>query len=349
MIGIYDGSLSSLGIPNVEAMKIAEYYRVEKKQFSRLILPSEGEDLSAYDKVYFCSDFECEVPPVFRRAKNVEYVGYAFSEEKYIALENELMDFTLPRATLYKAYLREKFQNGEKAKSINSFLDNIYYRAYNGKEVMPIPAGLSRKKIYVSDKDFFYPGWRENLTKLEARHPSGIYFLHPIVCKTMEQFLELRSFTSVSRANDVILDFDFSFSSLDGFLKDNERKFLAEITKTSNVFIPFGARENVKYTIFSFSRELIDRLNILYGFWAHSIPIKLYYIKPKLGEVNRLEGLFEKAKTFSIRFDKDLESRMKGKVKEEYQEFIKLFPKKHNLFIQTYENISRRGMWRYDR
>ena len=165
----------------------------------------------------------------------------------------------------------------------------------------------------------------------------------------MEQFLELRSFTSVSRANDVILDFDFSFSSLDGFLKDNERKFLAEITKTSNVFIPFGARENVKYTIFSFSRELIDRLNILYGFWAHSIPIKLYYIKPKLGEVNRLEGLFEKAKTFSIRFDKDLESRMKGKVKEEYQEFIKLFPKKHNLFIQTYENISRRGMWRYDR
>ena len=65
--------------------------------------------------------------------------------------------------------------------------------------------------------------------------------------------------------------------------------------------------------------------------------------------MNRLEGLFEKAKTFSIRFDKDLESRMKGKVKEEYQEFIKLFPKKHNLFIQTYENISRRGIWRYDR
>ena len=59
MIGLVDydlwkNSSTNLYVPNLEIMKLAAYYKLEKKQFCRLISPDETE-LIGYDEIYFFS------------------------------------------------------------------------------------------------------------------------------------------------------------------------------------------------------------------------------------------------------------------------------------------------------
>lgn len=354
MIGLYDNSLGSsspnqLGLPNVEIMKLAEYYKEEKHQFCRLILPHET-DMTIYEKIYCCSDFDSAIPMCLRGRDNVEFIGHAFTNEPYVALENDLMDFSIPRTAIYREWLREEQIKGAYTiKQFERFLNSIYYRAYNGKEILPLPPGRKNQRLYLVDKEFFYPGWKENLIQMRNRHPCKIYFLHPIFCKTIEDFFTIHRFNALTHSAEILLDFDFSFDTLDKLLNENQKVLRAEITQSMKIYIPFGAREGVRLTLDALAHELIDRLNILYAFWARGIPIKLQYFAPPLGEYNKWEPLFLAAQTFSaIVKNNCIDKRVKGKVKENYTEFLSRFPK-HNLFIQTFKNVSERRLWRYDR
>lgn len=87
-------------------MKLATYYRLEENTFCRLISLKEKE-LDSYEKIYFFS--ESAQPPVipeaFLRANNVIYGGTGFTNN-YIPFENQLIDYTIPKPSIYKEFLK---------------------------------------------------------------------------------------------------------------------------------------------------------------------------------------------------------------------------------------------------
>ena len=89
------------------------------------------------------------------RASNVIYGGTAFTNGVYIPFKNEIIDYTIPRASIYKQFLKEKDLLGINPKIINHILDDTYYRMYAGANRLPIPPILPSKRVFIYDKDFF--------------------------------------------------------------------------------------------------------------------------------------------------------------------------------------------------
>jgi len=198
MIGLVDYDLytsasAQLAPPNVEIMKLATYYKKEENKFCRLLHLDETE-LTAYDKIYVFS--EAEAPPTlpehFLRANNIIYGGTAFTNGVYIPFKNEIIDYTIPRSSIYKQFLKEKDLAGIKMKVIEHILDDTYYRMYAGENKLPIPPILPRKRVFIFDKNFFAPDWQKIVENITKKSPSSIRTIHPIYCKTTSNFFKLR-------------------------------------------------------------------------------------------------------------------------------------------------------------
>lgn len=164
MIGLVDLNFQkaekSLPPPNLEIMKLAEYYKREENKYCRLINLEETE-FGGYEKIYvFSENDDCiTVPEAIKRAPNVIYGGSAFTNKVYVPFENELIDYTLPRPNIYSNLLKEKYQAGELEKNIEHILDDGYYRRFAGEKELPIPPINTRKRVYIYDRDFFQAGW----------------------------------------------------------------------------------------------------------------------------------------------------------------------------------------------
>ena len=246
MIGLLDYDYSSststrLLVPNIEIMKLATYYKLEENHFCRL-LSLEEEELTNYDKIYFFSELNINprVPDNFLRAKNVIYGGTAFTNGKYIPFENEIIDFTIPRPTIYKDSLKQKYNDGIKSKVINHVLDDSYYRNYAGKNKLPLPAIQPKKRIFLYDREFFYDDWEYTIKTISARRPSTIIRIHPIICKTLAQYFTMRNYQKLSRENEIILDLDIPLNEVNYMLKHYKNLFLADITSNSKVYLFIG-------------------------------------------------------------------------------------------------------------
>lgn len=332
-------------------MKLASYYRREEGQFCRLIKLNE-EELHTYDKIFFFSEQQkVDVPPAFRRARNIVFGGSCFAKNHdYTPFENEIIDYTIPRAFIYKEFLDEKYNEGVKTKEINSFLDNTCYRMYAGNNKLPLPVVQKRKRIYIFDKQFFYPDWKEIMDKLASRSPAGIYRLHPITCQSLSRYFELRSIPKFARTNEIILDLDVALPDLRILFSKFEDRFLADINESSNVYFPFGDTRDGKYSYF---QELEYILNLLYSFWAKGINMKLKYIQPKTGVYNPIEELYlliENWASLSTPAKKrtPLSSKIKKKTpeQEQYKAFITYLPHSKDLFEQTFDELKNRRFWR---
>lgn len=117
MIGLVDYDLQTatsvnLTPPNIEIMKLARYYKVEENTFCRLVSLQDTE-LTGYDKIYFFSESNktVHVPDAFKKADNVIYGGSAFTDT-YKPFENSIIDFTIPSPSVYKDFLKQKYQDG---------------------------------------------------------------------------------------------------------------------------------------------------------------------------------------------------------------------------------------------
>ena len=114
MIGLVDLNWQKADLilppPNLEIMKLAEYYKYEENKFCRIIGLEETE-LTGYEKVYIFSENDncIEVPTAMRKATNVIYGGSAFTNKKYVPFENELIDFTIAKPNIYSRLLKEKY------------------------------------------------------------------------------------------------------------------------------------------------------------------------------------------------------------------------------------------------
>lgn len=360
MIGLVDYDLQTstsvnLFPPNLEIMKLATYYKQEENTFCRLVSLEENE-LTNYEKIYFFSeqDKTPEIPQQFLRASNVIYGGTAFTNKIYIPFENSIIDYTIPRANIYREYLKQKYQEGIKTKIISHILDDTYYRCYAGAEKLPIPAVLPRKRVFLYDRDFFYDDWESIIDDIIKRRPASIVRIHPIICKKLSQYFAIRNKEKLSRANEIILDLNIPLIDVDYMLKKYKNAFLSDITPTSNIFITLGETFS---TSFQYYKDLIYKLNLLYSFWSRDIPLKIKYIEPTLGTNDILAPLsktievwtrnWKTAETKSINDRIVFKSKKnKSPAHEARDLLLKFHPEAKDLFNQTYQQLVERRYWR---
>lgn len=355
MIGLLDidwslSTSTTFLFPNIEIMKLASYYKLEENQFCRL-LTFDDTDLTSYEKIYIFSELHPNLilPQHFLRHGNIIFGGSALTKGEYIPFENEIIDYTIPRTAIYKEVLKQKYNEGIKAKIISSVLDNTYYRNYAGKNKLPLPAVLPRKQVILYDRDFFYPDWKETIQEISDRKPSTILRIHPIVCNKLSDYFDVRNFNKIARANTIILDINIPLEDVNYMLRNYKNLFLADIVPNSNVMLYLGGTWPTKL---QYCRDLIYKLNLLLSFWSRGITIKLYYKEPELGTINPLEDLEKAAILWSTSkidgiklIDKIPKKKKINPIKDQYEEVLKLFPSSKPLFEQSFKELSKRGYW----
>ena len=253
----------------------------------------------------------------------------------------------MPKTWIYKNFLKEKYDEGIKTNIINQLLDNTYYRRYAGEEKLPMPSIKSNKLLYLYDTDFFSYDWEDTIQEAIDRKVRGIHSTHPIVCKTLSQYFKLRTYPKITRSNDILLDTEVPLDEVSYMLKKYQNMFLADITKNTAVYIPIGGtfQTNLQYY-----KDLIYKLNLLYSFWAYNIPIKLKYMPPKIGTTTSIINLLKLIAGWSHLTNpaSSINDRLMRKmaVIEEKKILLKFHPSAADLFTQTYNDLSRRGVWR---
>lgn len=359
MIGLVDydiqsSSSSSNLIPNVEIMKLATFYRNECNTFCRLINLNEQE-LEGYETIYFFSEAASNtiiIPEAFRRSSNIKYGGTGFTNN-YIPFENSLIDYTIPRISIYKDFLKQKYQEGIKTKVIERTLNDSYYRNYAGEYKLPVPPIYPNRRIFLFDKKFFYEDWKETLQLLSERKPSSIVRIHPVVCTKLNDFFTLRSFNKFARSNEIVLELNIPLEDVNYMLNKYKNLFLAEITTSSNIYLSLG---NTFKTSFQYYKDYIYKLNLLYSFWSKNIPIKIKYIYPNIGINDPLQHLSLLTETWANRatkVHKTLNDRLtikdKKKIPIQRQErdlLLKFHPEAKILFDQTQTEIINGRYWK---
>lgn len=349
---ILQSTSTSLIIPNLEIMKLATYYKIEENQFCRL-LTLEEQELDSYEKIYFFSETgkKLLIPKQFLRANNVIFGGSAFTNGKYLPFENEIIDYTIPRITVYKEFLKQKYDEGIKTKIISHTLDDTYYRNYAGKNKLPMPAVIPKKRVFLFDRDFFYSDWQETIKKISSYKPASIYRIHPIICNRLSQFFEVRAYPKIARSNEIILDLEVPTDEIPYMINRFKKQFLADIVPSSRVYIPL---KNCWITNEQYFKELIYSLNLLYSFWANSIPMKIYLTEGKIGVNNPIYELEQMIVRWSasINTKKRLERTLLERIgnnkilKEQYDMILKKYPSTKTLFEQSYDKLAKGRHWR---
>ena len=337
-------------------MKLATYYTREENKFCRLINLDET-DLTKYEKVYVFSESKefIQVPDAFKQATNVQYGGTAFTSGIYVPFENKLIDYTLARTNIYANFLKEKYQAGLKEIEVTRLLDNSYYRWHAGEEILPLPAIKKRHRIYIYDKDFFLPGWRNIVNRIMERNPSSINFIHPAHYKHISDFLEVRENGLIAKGNDAYLDLDIPLKETSILMKHYKNRLLAVIVPSSQVYLPLGGSFHYQSDYF---KDIIYKLNLLYVFWSCNIPLKIKYEEPALGCYNPISDLSKlistwtqgdtcSYKTIVDRIPKDKRMTDIRPEREQLEIILKKYPSQKNLFYSTKETVKQGGFWKY--
>lgn len=361
MIGLVDLDLqqsTSLNLrpPNIEIMKLATYYQTEENHFCRLIHLDETE-LTSYDKVFVFSEAESQpsIPEAFRRASNVILGGTAFTNGIYKPFENEIIDYTIARPHIYKPFLSEKYVAGLKDSVINHILDDSYYRMYAGNNKLPIPPILPRKRVFIYDTNIFVPDWKKTFEKIFDRNPSSVKPIHPVYCKTVADYFDLRSFPKMAKDSTIILDFNVPLVDTPKLMTKYKNKFLADIRPSSNIFITLGGSYDTQY---QYRQNFIYKMNLLYVFWSNDIPLKIKYITPAIGHNDPLVNISKlietwttgetfKTKTINERIPKDKKLNEIRPERKERDWLLEKVPSAKTLFFQTFETVHQGGFWKY--
>ena len=362
MIGLVDLQLQQwdkprLCPPNLEIMKLAQYYKAEENKFCRLINLDETE-LSSYDKIYIFSESKdfITVPDAFKRAPNVIYGGSAFTNGVYVPFENTIIDFTLPKTEIYKQLLKEKYVAGLQTIEIERLLDNCYYRWHAGDEVLPLTPVKNRKRVYIYDTDFFLPGWQKVIDKIFHYRPSSINLIHPAHYHKISDFLEVRENCLIARSNDAFLDLDIPLKETPVLMKHYKNRLLASIVPSAQVYISLGGSFHYRS---DYLKNIIYKLNLLYIFWSNNIPLKIKYEEPTLGcydpiaDLSKLiatwtQGESKHNKSIIDRIPKDKGLTDIRPENEQLDLILKSYPSKDTLFRQTFTTVKQGGIWHYE-
>lgn len=341
-------------IPNLEIMKLATYYHIEEKKFCRLLSLNEKE-LTQYSNIYFFSELgsNIQIPPQFLQCNNVTYGGSALTREKYIPFSNSIIDFTIPKPSIYKEFLKQKYQDGAKAKIIAHVLDDSYYRMYASDSILPIPPIIPRKRVFIYDRDFFKPKWQEIIEEISDRKPSSIIPIHIVYCKKLTDYISFRNQRLIARNADIILDLNIPLEEVHYLFKTYKNFFLADINNTSQVYLELGGSFQAKR---QYLNDFIYKMNLLYSFWSNGIPIKVKYKETDLISINPLKNLEQiienwtnnskEEKTLEERISFRINKDLKKVIKEEKEELFQYSPDARELFKYNYIMLKQQKIWR---
>lgn len=302
MMGIIDdnflnwGKRQGLPSPNLDAMKWYVYLRKTYPEEDVRLVTSLNS-IANYSKVYFLTDKPPEGLPkeIFLQA-NVEIYG------PFFAPSPKLVEHTIPSISLYRDFIEEKVAEERlSSKRALQFLDSIYYKIWGlGGEKLPLPPCETRKRFYLYDKDVLGRGedsWAA-LLALTARKPTSLYFVSPIQCHSIKQFIRLRvDFDGIiSRSNAIILDYFVPLHQLDYYFDKYRLLLLGEITPNADVNIYLGKNySNDTYCANFYIRNFTYCANLMFSYWAHNIPIKgtIYQDENSVGEANPCAMLYD--------------------------------------------------------
>ena len=358
MIGLVDLNFqmaeSTLPPPNLEIMKLAEYYKHEENIFCRIINLDEIE-LSGYEKIYIFSENDncITVPEAFKKSSNIVYGGSAFTNKIYVPFENELIDYTIPRTNIYAQILKEKYAAGATENVIGHILDDTYYRRFAGKNELPLPPVQRRKRVYIYDRDFFQPGWDEIINDIAKHKPTSINFIHPAHFHRLTDFIRARENDIIAKGNDVFLDINIPLNDMQYMMKNYKTKLLSLILPSSAIYLSLGGSYN--YSI-EYYKNYIYKLNLLYEFWANGIPIRLKYENPTLGCYDPIRELSEFTTLWSRSHKRNINTIWEHLprttdqehiklAKEQLREFTSRFPRQEKLFKQNWDSLNKMGRW----
>ena len=340
--------------PNLEIMKLAEYYKHEENIYCRIIGLDEVQ-FTGYDKIYIFSENDnyITVPDAFKQATNVIYGGSAFTNKKYVPFQNELIDYTLPKPNIYGRLLKEKYQAGTKEINIDHILEDSYYRRFAGEKELPIPPIMRQKRFYIYDRDFFQPGWQDVVEDISEHKPSSINFIHPLRLHKISDFIAVRTTDIISKSNEVFLDIYVPLNETKYMMKEYKNKFLELIMPNSQIFLSIGGSYQYQTEYY---KNFIYKMNLLYTFWANKIPMKLKYEEPTLGcydplrELSQLVAGWTKSplkeeQTIYERIPKKTKVPEKLAAKEQARILVDKYPQQDNLFKQTLTSIQKGGRW----
>lgn len=335
-------------------MKLYNYYKLEENKFCRLV--ETNDNVLDYDTIYCFSEQEQQphIPEALRTHPHVIYGGSGFTHNVYVPFSNDIIDYTLPSVAVYQNLLKNKYQAGISYKDIETFLDSTYYRMFAGNALLPIPPIRRNRRVYIYDTDFFQEGWHDRITEIHKHGPSVIYTIHPIICKKISNYFNLRSYEKMSRASEIILDITVPYDEIPYLLKKYKHLLLADINKNNPVFLSIGGDQLGKYAYYS---ELIYKLNLLYSFWAAGIPIKIYYRKPHFGYTNPFPELclaIEKWTRQIARLDYNrtindtiiFKSKKIQTERDQAKELFQKYPEAKDLFEQTFSDLKQRRYWK---
>ena len=248
-----------------------------------------------------------------------------------------------------KKRLAENLDNQKEVHALKKFVNSAYYRACVNGKILPIPAFKKNERLYLYDKEFFFNGWETVMDEITSRSPSSIICVHPIHCKTMGQYLKIREYEKIARGNEVWWDLPVPLSDIPYLFNHYYTELKNDIISSAQVYLPIGGNSLVtdSYCV----RELSYKLNLLYSFWARSIPLKLRYVRPTVGHRNVMEELFEELEKWSssstpYRRDTTFIDFVAKKNKAVWSAIERCGEDKQVLFRQSYKNISNYKIWR---
>lgn len=260
------------------ALKISSYYkRYEKNE--NVFLIKDLKSIEKYDKVYFISDKILEeIPQEVLVAPNVLFYGEYLPDDI-----PELYHHMIPDVSLYNETVQQLLTEGKIITNrALTFLSSSYYQAKVGDTYIPVPPIEPRARIYVYDKDFLaQPDCWDIFDRIIERKPASIFFVEPLQCHTIKQFLHLREeYERVSRQNKIILDYFVPYDDFDIYFSKYKLKLLGEITTSSHILIYLG--KNYKSDIYSgmfYIHNIFYCLNLLFSYYSRNIPVftEIYY------------------------------------------------------------------------
>ena len=134
------------------------------------------------------------------------------------------------------------------------------------------------------------------MNKIINRHPSSIFFIHPIRLNKISDFLEIRENALIAKNRDMFLDMNIPLKETPILMKHYKNRLLAVIVPSSQVFLPLGGSLHYQSEYF---KDIIYKLNLLYVFWSCGIPLKLKYEEPKLGCYNPIADISKLISTWT--------------------------------------------------
>lgn len=280
---------------------------------------------------------------------NVKIFGPSFSEQL-----PEIIHHIAPDTSLYSPLIQEKLINSKvrEARAFE-FLDAVYYIAKVDGERLDLPASEGKKQIYMYDKDLLAePDCWQILDYVESRKPSVIYFVYPIRCHTLKQFLTLRGkYKKISRRNSIILDYFVPLQDIGRYFGTYKLKLLSEITKTSNISFYLGKNyQGKEYCPEVYLNLLYHGFTMAFSYYTRNIPIRCRIFKTDEYSLNPYQVIYS-ALEFWINSDQDSFTIRQILSKRGLDQYTETFLSQNDKFLKFFDYTKKdlteiQGVWR---